>query len=111
VRDISNALNQTNAHRVFIDNIVAENSPAAGLSLDEKLAWIEENVGCLPIDSAICHDASITSTRIAVYHHELSSDTVSHFHSRDKLISALNFCISKANNPAEAMQKSIANAS
>lgn len=111
VRDISNALNQTNAHRVFIDNIVAENSPAAALSLDEKLAWIEENVGCLPIDSAICHDASITSTRIDVYHHELSSDTVSHFHSRDKLISALNFCISKANSRAEAMQKPLVNAS
>jgi uncharacterized cofD-like protein len=111
VRDISNALNQTNAHRVFIDNIVAENSPAAALSLDEKLAWIEENVGCLPIDSAICHDASITSKHIDVYHHELSSDTVSHFHSRDKLISALNFCISKANKRAEAIQKSIANAS
>jgi len=111
VRDISNALNQTNAHRVFIDNIVAENSPAAALSLDEKLAWIEENVGCLPIDSAICHDASITSTRIDVYHHELSSDTVSHFHSRDKLISALNFCISKANNRAETIQKSLVNVS
>jgi uncharacterized cofD-like protein len=111
VRDISNALNQTNAHRVFIDNIVAENSPAAELSLDEKLAWIEENVGCLPIDSAICHDASITSTRIDVYHHELSSDTVSHFHSRDKLIAALNICISKANNRVEAMQKSIADTS
>jgi uncharacterized cofD-like protein len=110
VRDISNALKQTNAHCVFIDNIVAENSPAAGLSLDEKLAWIEENVGCLPIDSAICHDTSITSTRIDVYHHELSSDTVSHFHSRDKLIAALNFCISKANNRAEVMQKSLANA-
>ncbi|MFT6917829.1 MAG: putative cofD-like protein [Cognaticolwellia sp.] len=111
VRDISNALNQTNAHRVFIDNIVAENSPAAALSLDEKLAWIEENVGCLPIDSAICHDASITSKHIDVYHHELSSDTVSHFHSRDKLISALNFCISKANQRTEVMKKSIANAS
>jgi uncharacterized cofD-like protein len=111
VRDISNALSQTNAHRVFIDNIVAENSPAAALSLDEKLTWIEENVGCLPIDSAICHDASITSTRIDVHHHELSSDTVSHFHSRDKLIAALNFCISKVNNRAEAMQKPLVNAS
>jgi len=111
VRDISNALNQTNARRVFIDNIVAENSPAAALSLDEKLAWIEENVGCLPIDSAICHDASITSTRIDVYHHELSSDTVSHFHSRDKLIAALNLCISKVNNRVEVMQKSLVNAS
>ncbi|TWX73327.1 uridine diphosphate-N-acetylglucosamine-binding protein YvcK [Colwellia sp. C1TZA3] len=110
VRDISNALNQTNAHRVFIDNIVAENSPAAALSLDEKLAWIEENVGCLPIDSAICHDVSVTSTRIDVCHHELSSDTVSHFHSRDKLISALNACISKANSKIKIEQPAVVNA-
>lgn len=96
VRDISNALEQTNAHRVFIDNISAENSPAAKLSLDEKLAWIEENIGCLPIDSAICHDNTVTSERISVCHHELNSDTVSHYHSRDKLIAALNLCISKA---------------
>lgn len=96
VRDISNALNKTNAHRVFIDNIVAENSPAAHLSLDEKLAWIEENIGCLPIDRAICHDKSVTSKRIDICHHELSSDTVSHYHSRDKLISALNHCIYQA---------------
>jgi len=101
VRDISNALKQTSAHRVFIDNIVAEDSPAAGLSLDEKLAWIEENVGCLPIDSAICHDSKVTSKRISICHHDLSSDTVPHYHSRDKLIAALNICISKANKNIE----------
>lgn len=97
VRDISNALKQTNAHRVFIDNIVAEDSPAADLSLDEKLAWIEDNIGCLPIDSAICHDSNVTSKRINICHHDLSSDTVAHYHSRDKLIAALNMCISKVN--------------
>lgn len=106
VRDISNALKQTSAHRVFIDNIVAENSPASDLSLDEKLAWIEENIGSLPIDSAICHDKTVKSTRISVCHHELSSDTVSHYHSRDKLISALNVCISKAKSETEVKQAS-----
>jgi uncharacterized cofD-like protein len=109
VRDISNALKQTSAHRVFIDNIVAENSPAADLTLDEKLAWIEENIGSLPIDSAICHDKTVTSTRISVCHHELSSDTVSHYHSRDKLIAALNVCISKAKNEVSTAQVSAMN--
>lgn len=109
VRDISNALKQTNAHRVFIDNIVAENSPAASLSLDEKLAWIEENVGSLPIDSAICHDTSVTSTRIDICHHELGSDTVPHYHSRDKLIAALNMCISQLINQRNAANASAVN--
>ena len=109
VRDISNALKQTKAHRVFIDNIVAENSPAGSLSLDEKLDWIEENIGCLPIDSVICHDSTITSKRISVCHHELSSDTVSHYHSRDKLISALNVCISNAAKNRETALPAAAN--
>ncbi len=109
VRDISNALKQTKAHRVFIDNIVAENSPASDLSLDEKLDWIEENIGCLPIDSAICHDHSITSNRIGVCHHELSSDTTAHYHSRDKLIAALNMCISKALSTADPQHASAVN--
>ncbi|MBA6417129.1 uridine diphosphate-N-acetylglucosamine-binding protein YvcK [Colwellia sp. 6M3] len=110
VRDISNALNQTNAHRVFIDNIVAEDSPAAALTLDEKLAWIEENVGCLPIDSAICHDSNVTSSRIDICHHELHSDTVKHYHSRDKLIAALNICISKASNHIKIAQSAAVHA-
>ncbi|UUO25025.1 uridine diphosphate-N-acetylglucosamine-binding protein YvcK [Colwellia sp. M166] len=109
IRDISKALEQTSAHRVFIDNITAENSPAADLSLDQKLAWIEENIGCLPIDSAICHDSNVTSKRISVCHHELSSDTVSHYHSRDKLISALNICISKANNSLDDTLPTVVN--
>lgn len=96
VRDISNALKQTNAHRVFIDNIVAENSPASQLTLDERLSWLEENIGCLPIDSVICHDKTVTSSKVSICHHELRSDSVSHYHSRDKLISALNKCISHA---------------
>lgn len=109
VRDISNALKQTNAHRVFIDNIVAENSPAADITLDEKLAWIEENIGCLPIDSAICHDKTATSARISICHHELGSDTVPHYHSRDKLIAALNMCISKALSENETAPASAVN--
>jgi uncharacterized cofD-like protein len=94
VRDISNALCDSSAHCVFIDNIVAEASPASKLSLDEKLDWIEENIGCMPIDSVISHDEKVNSSRVNVIHHELSSDTVPHYHSRDKLIAALNRCLS-----------------
>ncbi|SEL45963.1 conserved hypothetical protein, cofD-related [Colwellia chukchiensis] len=107
IRDISNALAQTKAHRVFIDNIVKENSPAAALTLDEKLAWIESNIGCLPIDSAICHDPNVSSTRVNVFHHKLNSDTVPHYHSRDKLIAALNLCISSISNLDSTASKKV----
>lgn len=109
VRDISNALDQTSAHRVFIDNISAEKSPAAALTLDEKLTWLEENIGCLPIDSVISHDPLTTSNKVSVCHHELNSNSVPHYHSRDKLISALNKCITNAfNDKPEMKQNAVA---
>lgn len=110
VRDIANALSQSSAHCVFIDNIVAEKSPSASLTLDERLTWLEDNIGCLPIDSVICHDSKVTSSKVSVCHHELSSDSVPHYHSRDKLIAALNKCISKAEKlKKESASESIAN--
>jgi len=93
VRDIANALQKRKGHCVFVDNIVLENSPAAQLTLDEKLAWIEDNIGCLPIDSAICQDKATTSTRVKVIHQDLASDEVKHHHDKGKLIEALNRCI------------------
>lgn len=110
VRDITNALSQSSAHCVFIDNIVAEKSPSASLTLDERLTWLEDNIGCLPIDSVICHDSKVTSSKVSVCHHELSSDSIPHYHSRDKLIAALNKCISKAEKlKKESASESIAN--
>ncbi|WP_448552933.1 gluconeogenesis factor YvcK family protein [Thalassotalea montiporae] len=93
VRDIANALKQRKGHCVFVENIVAENSPAAALSLDEKLTWIEENIGCLPIDSAICHHKEVTSDKIKVITHNMASNDVKHHHDKAKLIEALNKCI------------------
>ncbi|WP_258872087.1 gluconeogenesis factor YvcK family protein [Thalassotalea euphylliae] len=97
VRDIANALKQRKGHCVFVENIVAENSPAAALSLDEKLTWIEENIGCLPIDSAICHHDEVTSDKIKVITHNMACDDVKHHHDKAKLIEALNKCIEGIN--------------
>ena len=93
MRDIANALQQRKGHCVFVENIVAENSPAAALSLDEKLQWIEENIGCLPIDSAICHHDDVVSSKVKVIKHDMASDDVRHHHDKAKLIEALNKCI------------------
>lgn len=93
VRDIVNSINNSNAHCVLIENIVAEKSPAAALSLDEKLNWIKENVGSLPIDSVITHDASATSELVPVINRDLSCDDIPHYHDKDKLINALELCV------------------
>jgi len=93
VRDISNAINASNAHCVFVENIVSENSPAASLTLDEKLTWIKDNIGSLPIDSVICHDQTTTSSILPVIHADLSCPDVAHYHDREKLIQALERCV------------------
>lgn len=94
IRDIVNAINDSNAHCVFIDNIVAEDSPAGKLSLDEKLNWIKHNIGCLPIDSAICHGNETTSKIVPVINCDLANKDVAHYHDSKKLINALEQCIS-----------------
>ena len=105
VPDLQQALKNTKAHCVFVDNIVQELSPAGKLSLDEKLAWIKSNIGFLPIDSAICHNADEHSTFVPIHHHDLSSETIAHYHSRDKLIAALKDCISKASKLDNLVQE------
>ena len=93
VRDIAKALQHRKGHCVFIDNIVAEQSPAAKLSLDEKIDWIESNIGCQPIDSVICQDESTHSDRVNIICQSLSKDEVPHHHDNEKLIEALKRCV------------------
>lgn len=92
VRDIANGIIKSKAHCVFIDNIVAENSPAGKLSIDEKLKWVEQNLGCQPIDSVIAH-GEVTSTILPVVNYDLSSEKVEHYHDKQKLVSALEHCL------------------
>ncbi|TPH12865.1 gluconeogenesis factor YvcK family protein [Litorilituus lipolyticus] len=98
VRDISNAIIERKGHCVFIDNIVPEQSPAASLTLDEKLNWIEDNVGSLPIDSVITQDLQVNSERVNILHQDLAHNTVPHHHDKEKLINALENCFTKFSN-------------
>jgi uncharacterized cofD-like protein len=94
VRDISNAIANRKGHCVFIENVGLENSPAAKLTLDEKLHWIEENIGCLPIDSVICQDPNVVSKKINVICRDLAHHQQAHHHDKKKLINALEACVS-----------------
>ncbi|WDE01380.1 gluconeogenesis factor YvcK family protein [Thalassomonas actiniarum] len=95
VRDIANALCKRRGHSVFIENIVAEKSPAAALSLPDKLDWIEANVGCLPIDTVICQDKEVHSPRVNMIYRDLTCDAVPHHHDKEKLVAALIECVSQ----------------
>jgi uncharacterized cofD-like protein len=93
VRGISEAINQRKGHCVLIDNIVAENSPAAQLTLDQKLDWIEANIDCMPIDSVICQDNKVISSKVSVFTQDLADTKVAHHHDNDKLIGAIIRCV------------------
>ncbi|GAA0822311.1 uridine diphosphate-N-acetylglucosamine-binding protein YvcK [Colwellia asteriadis] len=95
VRDISNAIKERKGHCVFIDNIVAEQSPAAHLTLDERLQWIEDNIGCMPVDSVICQDENVNSSRVNIICQDLTHNKVPHHHDSEKLINALENCVNK----------------
>jgi uncharacterized cofD-like protein len=99
VRDIANALNQRKGHCVFLDNVVEEQSPAGKLTIDEKLNWIEYNVGCMPIDTVITQNIKMHSDKVTVIHHAMSNDEVHHHHDRKKLIEALEICINELSKP------------
>ena len=96
VRDIAKALNKRKGHCVYIDNIVAENSPASNISLDQKLDWLADNIGCMPIDCVLTNDSQLSSEQTRVVHHDLQSDEVKHHHDKAKLIKALNTCIEQS---------------
>ncbi|QOL24760.1 uridine diphosphate-N-acetylglucosamine-binding protein YvcK [Thalassotalea sp. LPB0316] len=93
VRDISKAIKQSKAHCIFLDNVVKERSPAAALTIDEKLAWIEENTGNQPIHTVITQDQTMTSDKVSIILHDLTCDQVAHHHDKAKLISAINLCM------------------
>ncbi|MGJ8694519.1 MAG: gluconeogenesis factor YvcK family protein [Thalassotalea sp.] len=94
VRDISNALNNRKGYCIFIENVVPEQSPAASLILDEKLSWIESNIGCLPIDCVLAEDG-VSSSRLKVVNKPLSNKEKPHHHDTELLTAALKEVISQ----------------
>jgi len=101
VGDIANAIVNSNAHCVFIDNIVKENSPAGALTLDDKLKWIEDNIGRQPVDSAIVHCEQTTSNIVPVFTSDLSNEKIPHYHDSEKLLLALEQCLMQTPQPPQ----------
>ena len=99
VRDIANALAHSKGYCVFLDNVVGEQSPADPLLIDEKLDWIESNVGFMPVDAVITQNMAMHSDRVKIIQHELANDETPHHHDRKKLIDALEICINELSKP------------
>lgn len=93
VRDISNAIINSKAHCVFIDNLVQENSPAGKLLIDEKLDWLKQNINCQPITTVITQDQNASSAQVNLIKADLAHSQIHYFHDKDKLINALSRCL------------------
>jgi uncharacterized cofD-like protein len=100
VRDISKAIRYRKGQCIFIDNLEDEDSPAASLTLDERLIWMKNSLGFLPVDTVITQSKFITSQDVNVVCADLADKNFAHHHDTDKLIKALTTCIEerKVNN-------------
>jgi uncharacterized cofD-like protein len=100
VRDISKAIRDRKGQCIFIDNLEDEDSPAASLTLDERLIWMKNSLGFLPVDTVITQSKFITSQDVNVVCADLADKNFAHHHDTDKLIKALTTCIEerKVNN-------------
>ena len=77
VKGISQALKRSQAKVVFIDNLIHENGPAGRLSLSEKLAFIEQQVGAPIVDLVLSnhHDPHLNVPQVD----GLTADTDVHY--------------------------------
>ncbi|EGN75733.1 hypothetical protein A28LD_0778 [Idiomarina sp. A28L] len=88
VTDIAQAIKKSPAKVIFVDNLVPELSPAGNLTLLQKFAWLEQQIGYQPIDLAISN-VSPLHTNIPIVSCVASDQELIHRHDTDGLLTAL----------------------
>ncbi|MDX1525013.1 MAG: uridine diphosphate-N-acetylglucosamine-binding protein YvcK [Pseudidiomarina maritima] len=88
VEEFAQAIANSAAQVIFIDNLVPENSPAGQLSLSEKLAWMEQQLGVQVVDKVITNrpDPNLT---LPSFDHVCPSSEAAHRHQPESLLAAL----------------------
>ncbi|MEG9489595.1 uridine diphosphate-N-acetylglucosamine-binding protein YvcK [Mannheimia indoligenes] len=92
VSDLAQAIHQSQAKVIFIDNIGQEHGPAGNLSLNQRVEWIEHCIGQSRINGVITTDdePSILPLHIKTLRKNLSADDVYYRHDRNKLSKAID---------------------
>ncbi|QLB13115.1 putative cofD-like protein [Bisgaardia hudsonensis] len=91
--DIIDILKQTNAKKIFIDNLGLEHSPAAQLTLEDRINWIHQVIGKPIIDGAITQytpEMKMNNPNIKIMAKRLSADDISYRHDRTLLCKAID---------------------
>lgn len=89
IRDIQQAIAESGASVIFIDNLEPELSPAGRLSCAERVAWIEKHTGPDTINLVISNDPAAPQSIPVVAGVNAEPDT-QHRHDSASLLKALN---------------------
>ncbi len=91
--EIIDVLRNTQAKKIFIDNLGVEHSPASNLSLADRLQWIHEVMGKNIIDGVIVPLALAEQWKdlgVKVMARRLNADDISYRHDRTLLCKAID---------------------
>lgn len=89
VPEISRAIVESPAKVIFIDNLLAEQSPAGKISLDEKLTWMNRHLNAEVTDLIISTHGSGYSGSLPVISGTIAEPGMPHRHQSDSLLHAL----------------------
>ncbi|CDF99753.1 Putative Uncharacterized protein [Avibacterium paragallinarum JF4211] len=91
--EIIEALKQSQAKKIFIDNLGIEHSPSAVLSLQDRINWINETVGQKIINGAIVQNGLMPENpdpQLKIIERHLRADDISYRHDRTLLCKAID---------------------
>lgn len=91
--EIIEALKQSQAKKIFIDNLGIEHSPSAVLSLQDRINWINETVGQKIINGAIVQNGLMPENpdpQLKIIERRLRADDISYRHDRTLLCKAID---------------------
>ncbi|TCP92213.1 putative cofD-like protein [Cricetibacter osteomyelitidis] len=99
--ELIETLHDSKAKKIFIDNLGIEHSPAADLSLHDRINWINRNIGKAIIDGAIISDKNSTALSVKndvdykIVSRRLNADDVNYRHDRSLLCAAIDEMLEK----------------
>lgn len=101
--EIAEQLRQSEAKKIFIDNLGTELGPAATLSLTERIQWLHEIVGQPMIDGAIVPTDTQLDEQLncRIIAGRLNADDISYRHDRTLLCSAIDELLGMLFKPQE----------
>lgn len=92
IDQIAQTIYHSTAKVIFIDNIGKEHGIAGTLSLQERISWIEDRIGCGRLNGVITvpEETGETAASLTILRQHLSDDEIFYRHDRDKLCQAID---------------------